>query len=484
MLAKSASLRPYPSGPQFDEYFTSRSAFSHECAANLLERVHQHSLAQTLFNLHHAQRDLLTAGVDYRLEKPTLTHPEAFLPFDPLPRLIDQVEWDRLEAGLTQRTVALDAFVADLYGEQRILRDGMIPEDLITSSPLWRPELVGCGSEVRRWCVLAAFDLIRNTDGQWLVLEENLRRASGIGYALAARETQFQHFHWLFEGIHVVPIQSGPSLLRSALESLAPWTDEPDLIVLTPGRLSSAFYEHRRLADEIDIPVVEPTELWVDAGRLWRHSGEGPVSVDVIYRRNEDYYPSEDESADLMLGIPGLMELFLDGAIAIANPPGTGIAGDKLIYSYIPDVIRYYLSEEPKIKQVPTYRCANALEREYVLDRLDQLVIKQVGGAGGAGVMIGPLTTAAEKLAMAEAIAKNPRHHIAQPLQELSTVPCLRSGKLEPCRVDLRPIVVFGQQPVLATAALTRVALQPSSRIVNFTQGGGFKYTWIVRSNQ
>ena len=484
MSAESSSLSPYPSGPQFDEYFTSRSAFSHECAADLLERVHQHSLEQTLLNLHHAQRDLLTAGVDYRLEQPTLTHPEAFLPFDPLPRLIDQVEWDQLEDGLTQRTVALDAFVADLYGEQRILRDGMIPEDLITSSPFWRPELVGCGSELRRWCVLAAFDLIRNPDGHWMVLEENLRRASGIGYALAAREMQFQHFQWLFEGIHVAPIQSGSSLVRSALASLAPWTDEPELVILTPGRLTSAFYEHRRLAYEMDIPVVEPTELWVDAGRLWRHSCEGPVSVDVIYRRNEDFYPSNDEGGDHMLGIPGLMGLFLNGSIAIANPPGTGIAGDKLIYSVIPDVIRYYLGEQPKIEQVPTYRCVNALEREYVLDRLEQLVIKQVGGAGGAGVLIGPLATPEERLAMAEAIGKNPRHHIAQPLQELSTVPCLRSGKLEPCRVDLRPIVIFGRQPVLATAALTRVALQPTSRIVNFTQGGGFKDTWIVKSDQ
>jgi uncharacterized circularly permuted ATP-grasp superfamily protein len=484
MLAESSSLRPYAAGPRFDEYFTSRDAFSYECAANLLEHVRQHSLPQTILDLRNAERVLLTAGVDYRLERPMLTHPEAFLPFDPLPRLIDQVEWDRLEAGLTQRTVALDAFVADLYGEQRILRDGLIPEDLIASSPFWRPELVGYGSEARRWCVLAAFDLIRAAHGHWMVLEENLRRASGIGYALAAREAQRQHFQWLFEGIHVAPIQSGPSLLRSALASLAPWTEEPDLVVLTPGRLSSAFYEHRRLADEMEIPVVEPTELWVDAGRLWRHSGEGPVSVDVIYRRNEDFYPSDYEGADHMLGIPGLMGLFLNGSIAIANPPGTGIAGDKLVYSFMPDVIRYYLGEQPKIEQVPTYRCVNASEREYVLDRLDQLVIKQVGGAGGAGVLIGPLATPEERLAMAQAIGKNPRHHIAQPLQELSTVPCLRSGKLEPCRVDLRPIVVFGRQPVLATAALTRVALQPTSRIVNFTQGGGFKDTWIVRSDQ
>lgn len=484
MSAEISSLKPYVAGPGFDEYFTSRDAFSYVCATNLLEHVRQHSLAQTIVDLRNAQRDQLTAGVDYRLEKPTLTHPEAFLPFDPLPRLIDQAEWKLLEAGLIQRAVALDAFVADLYGEQRILRDGIIPEDLIASSPFWRPELLSCGSYVQRWCVVSAFDLIRNADSHWMVLEENLRRASGIGYALAARETQLQHFQWLFKGIDVAPIQDGPSLLRSALASLAPWTDEPDLVVLTPGRLSSAFYEHRRLADEMEIPVVEPTELWVDAGRLWRHSGKNPVCVDVIYRRNEDFYPSECESADHMLGIPGLMGLFLNGSVAIANPPGTGIAGDKLIYSFIPDVIRYYLGEEPKIEQVPTYRCVNASEREHVIDRLDQLVIKHVGGAGGAGVMIGPLATSEERLFMAEAIAKNPRYHIAQPLQELSTIPCLRSGKLEPCRVDLRPIIVFGRQPLLANAALTRVALQPSSRIVNFTQGGGFKDTWIVNSDQ
>lgn len=482
MLAEPSWLEPYGVVAAYDEYFTTRESLNNACATQLLERVRQRSRRQTTRDLRNAERDLLMAGVDYRLEQPTPTHREGFLPFDPLPRLIDQREWDRIDTALIQRTVALDALVADLYGEQHILRDGLIPRDLILSSPFWRPELVGCQLVQRRWCVLAAFDLIRNANGDWIVLEENLRRASGIGYGLAAREAQRQHFSWMFEGIDVAPIENGPSLVRNALVALAPWTNEPELVVLTPGRLTSAFYEHRRLASEMGVAVVEPAELWVDSGRLWRRSGDSRVSVDVIYRRNEDFYPSSSTAPECLLGIPGLMELFLNGTVSIANPPGTGIAADKLVYSFIPEVIRYYLGEQPKIDQVPTFRCADSLQRDHVLERLGELVIKQVGGAGGAGVMIGPLASPEQRLSMAESIVSHPRNHIAQPLIELSTVPSLLSGKLAPCRVDLRPIVVFGDKPVLAHAALTRVALQPSSRIVNFSQGGGFKDTWIVRS--
>ena len=474
------TVQSYAVARGFDEYFSGLGNGVHRHALHLLNRASEAGFDRLAQQLLQAQQQLLRDGVEYRLDAPTPTHPERFLPFDPLPRLILSSEWDRLVGGLQQRSRALDALVDDLYGAQRIVRDGVIPEALITSSPFWRPELRGCGGQGRRWCAVAAFDLIRTAHDGWLVLEENLRRGTGIGYALAARETSIAHFPWLMDGYGIAPIHAGLECMREALVSLAPWRENPDLVVLTPGRQTSAFYEHNRLAAGMGIPVHEPQELWVEAGRVWRQAPAGVVPVDVIYRRNEDFYPSSVRDVDLLLGIPGLMEVWREGSVAIANPPGTGIASDKLLYSFIPEVIRYYLSEDPRLAQVPTYRCFDALERAHVLSQLEHLVVKQVGGAGGVGMLMGPESTLEQRQHFAALIEQSPRHFVAQPVQELSTLPCWREGRLRRCSVDLRPFVVFGDQPSCLPGALTRVALVPESKVVNLSQGGGYKDTWLL----
>ena len=476
------SLRPYPLKEGFDEYFTACGNAVHPMALEVLARADRKGADWLAHQLSKAQQQLLRDGVDYRLDQPTPTHTDRFLPFDPLPRLIDRNTWDLLTRGVIQRCIALDALVSDLYGDQRIIRDGCLPEEMVTSSPYWRPELLGSCGKVQRWCAVAAFDLICTGPGEWMVLEENLRRGSGIGYAMAARESSCQYFSWLMEGLDIEAIDAAPTLLRETLVTLAPWRLDPDLVVLTPGRETSAFYEHKRLAEAMGVPVHEANELWVEEGQLWRPSAAGAIAVDIIYRRNEDFYPAGTTSEESILGIPGLKQIWLQGKVAIANPPGTGLASDKLLYSWVPDVIRYYLGEEPIIAQVPTYRCVDPIERSYVQERLETLVVKQVGGAGGVGMLMGPESTHTLRQRFSTLIEQRPRHFIAQPVQHLSELPCVLSGELRPCHVDLRLVVLYGKKTYLTQTAMTRVALSPGSRIVNFSQGGGIKDTWILGS--
>ncbi|MEB3265172.1 MAG: circularly permuted type 2 ATP-grasp protein [Cyanobacteriota bacterium] len=400
--------------------------------------------------------------------------------FDPLPRLIDVAEWRQLAAGLCQRIRALDAFVADVYGRQLIIRDGLLPEALLMSSPLWRRDLLGCTPSLGRWCALAGFDVIRTSPGRWLVLEDNLRRASGIGYALLARQSTCEHLGWLLDHQQIAPIDVGPALLLNSLRQLAPWNDNPHVVVLTSGRAAAAFFEHRLLADAMGVPVLEPSEIYCEAGRVWRYSEGGREQVDVIYRRNDDFYAASVGCHDLWLGVPGLMEVYASGGVAIVNPPGVGIGADKLLYRYVPFMVSYYLDERPLLDNVPTVACGDLPHQQALLKNLEQWVVKPVAGAGGAGMLIGPRATDDERLKLGHELRAHPRNFIAQPFQHLSRGPTLIEGQVNSCIMDLRPFVIYGSEPIVIPGPLTRVARDPESMVVNLSQGGVYKDTWLA----
>jgi uncharacterized circularly permuted ATP-grasp superfamily protein len=434
-------------------------------------------------NRNHAAAGMLLKrlGATFRLNDSGNKGVERILPFDPLPRLISQADWQRLEAGLIQRLEAIDLFLADVYGEQTILRDGVIPREDVLSSQGWRPQMQGFKPPLGRWCHISGLDLVRDGQGTWRVLEDNLRCPSGVAYFLENRRVMKRMFPSLFAGRTVQPIDDYPSHLLQTLRDLAPWTETPKVVLLTPGVFNSAYFEHSYLAQQMGIQLVEGRDLICYDQRVWMRSTAGLEPVDVIYRRiDDDFLDPAVFRSDSMLGVRGLMEVYAAGRVAIANAPGTGVADDKLIYAYVPEMIRFYLDQEPIIENVPTYLCSRADEQAYVLEHLQELVVKAVAEAGGYGMLIGPHASAGEIAEFADKIRANPRNYIAQPTLELSTVPSLSEGELFPCHVDLRPYVLRGQEAWVSPGGLTRVALRRGSLVVNSSQGGGCKDTWIV----
>jgi len=332
-----------------------------------------------------------------------------------------------------------------------------------------------------KWCHISGLDLVRDGAGTWRVLEDNLRCPSGVAYFLENRRVMKRMFPSLFAGRTVQPIDEYPSHLLETLRDLAPWTDTPKVVLLTPGVFNSAYFEHSYLAQQMGIQLVEGRDLVCYDQRVWMRSTAGLEPVDVIYRRiDDDFLDPAVFRSDSMLGVRGLMEVYAAGRVAIANAPGTGVADDKLIYAYVPEMIRYYLNQEPIIENVPTYLCSRPADQAYVLEHLGELVVKAVAEAGGYGMLIGPHASAVEISAFAEKIKANPRNYIAQPTLELSTVPSLSEGELYPCHVDLRPYVLRGKGAWVSPGGLTRVALRRGSLVVNSSQGGGCKDTWIV----
>ena len=464
----------------YDEYFSS----SDEPRAALRPLLSSlGALGLDELNRNHVAAGMLLKrlGATFRLNNSGHKGGERILPFDPLPRLIRTGEWQRLERGLVQRLEAIDHFLADVYGEQRILKDGIIPREDLETSQGWRPQLMGFTPPLGRWCHISGLDLIRDGAGTWRVLEDNLRCPSGVAYYLENRRVMKRMFPSLFAGRTVQPIDDYPSHLLQTLRDLAPWTDSPKVVLLTPGVFNSAYFEHSYLAQQMGIQLVEGRDLACQDGRVWMRSTAGLEPVDVIYRRiDDDFLDPAVFRSDSMLGVHGLMEVYAAGRVAIANAPGTGVADDKLIYAYVPEMVRYYLGEEPIIENVPTYLCSRPDEQAYVLAHLSELVVKAVSEAGGYGMLIGPHASQSEILEFAEKIKANPRNFIAQPTLELSTVPSLSDGELYPCHVDLRPYVLRGKGAWVSPGGLTRVALQRGSLVVNSSQGGGCKDTWIV----
>ncbi len=404
-------------------------------------------------------------------------------PFDPVPRIIERREWQQIERGLQQRVEALNLFIDDLYHQQRIIHDGHFPAELLQNSKNFRPECVGITPPLSIWAHICGSDLIRDEQGQMLVLEDNLRVPSGVSYMLENRQVMKRTFPELFERNSILPVDTYPLQLYQTLAALSPRPgDFPEVVVLTPGIYNSAYFEHAYLAQQMGVELVEGSDLVVgDDDCVYMRTIYGLSRVDVIYRRIDDLFlDPEAFNPDSMLGVRGLMRAWRRGKVALANAPGCGVADDKVVYAFVPEIIRYYLDQEPLLANVPTYRCLYEEEQRYTLDHLAELVVKPANESGGYGMLIGPQATAAELKEFRERIKADPRNYIAQPLIRLSTVPTLVEHHAEPRHVDLRPFILSGKTVQVTTGGLTRVALRAGSTVVNSSQGGGSKDTWII----
>ncbi|MCX5569072.1 MULTISPECIES: circularly permuted type 2 ATP-grasp protein [Kaistia] len=409
--------------------------------------------------------------------------PERLIPFDLLPRIFAADEWRTLDRGIRQRARALNAFLYDVYHRGEIIRAGIVPADLIYRNRAFEPEMIGFDPPGRVYSHIVGIDIIRTAEGGFQVLEDNCRTPSGVSYMLENRETMQRMFPELFGSVRIAPVDSYPNDLLETLKEVAPAGagGDPTVVVLTPGSFNSAYYEHSFLADMMGVELVEPMDLYVDDDRVWMKTTHGPKRVDVIYRRiDDDYIDPLTFRPDSLLGVPGLFGAYRAGGVTLCSAPGAGIADDKAIYMFVPDMIRFYLSEQPILHNVPTWRCAVPDECAYVLEHLDELVAKEVHGSGGYGMLIGPRSTRAEIDAYAARIRANPSEFIAQPTLALSTAPVLGAKGIVPRHVDFRPYCLVGKEMRLSPGGLTRVALTEGSLVVNSSQGGGVKDTWVL----
>jgi uncharacterized circularly permuted ATP-grasp superfamily protein len=411
--------------------------------------------------------------------------PERLIPFDIIPRVLSGGEWELLSRGLTQRIRALNAFIHDAYHEREILRAGKIPDRLILHNDAFRPEVQGFEPPQRIYTHVAGIDIVRVGPREFYVLEDNCRTPSGVSYMLENREAMMRLFPDLFARHRIAPVSHYPEELHDTLRSVAPanCAGDPVIVVLTPGAHNSAYYEHSFLADEMGVELVEGADLFVDDLIVYMRTTEGPKKVDVIYRRIDDGFV--DPLAflpDSLLGTPGLFNAYRAGNVTLANAVGAGIADDKAVYPYVPAMIKFYLGEEPLLSNVPTRCCSDPGDLAYVLERLDTLVVKETHGSGGYGMLVGPHASRAERAAFAEKIKARPGHYIAQPTLALSTCPTFVDSGIAPRHVDLRPFVLVGKEIRIVPGGLTRVALREGSLVVNSSQGGGTKDTWVLES--
>lgn len=405
---------------------------------------------------------------------------ERLIPFDNVPRIIPAGEWQMLDKGIRQRVTALNAFLHDIYHEQHILKASIIPAEQVLANEQYQPCMQGIKLHRRIYAHITGVDLIRNNNGDYYVLEDNLRTPSGVSYMLENRKMMMRLYPELFSQQRIAPVERYPSLLLQTLKESSP-VENPCVVVLTPGRFNSAYFEHSFLAQQMGVELVENADLFVKDGHIYMRTTAGPQQIDVIYRRLDDAYL--DPLAfrpDSMLGVPGLLSVYRDGGVVLANAIGTGVADDKSIYPYVPDMIRFYLSEEPILNNVPTWQCRRPDEMSHVLANLPELVVKEVHGAGGYGMLIGPCATQAEIADFAMRIKQRPDNYIAQPTLSLSTCPTFVESGVAPRHIDLRPFVLTGKEIRLIPGGLTRVALTEGSLVVNSSQGGGTKDTWVL----
>jgi len=449
----------------------------------LQERIASLPDGELLARQAAAERLLLQNGITFNVYSDSAATEKIF-PFDIIPRIVEAAEWDWLEKGLKQRVYALNLFIDDIYHEQKILKDKVIPEALIQSARSFRKECVGLNPPQKVWCHITGTDLVRDRDGQIYVLEDNLRCPSGVSYVLENRRILKRTFPQVFEALRVRPVDEYPSRLLSTLQSLFPAAMEsPKVALLTPGIFNSAYYEHTFLAQQMGVELVEGNDLVAANGRIMMRTTKGFEPVDVLYRRiDDDFLDPEVFRSDSLLGVPGLMEIYKKGRVALANAPGTGIADDKCIYAFVPKIIEYYLGEKIIIPNVPTHVCAEPRELAYVIANLDKLVVKAVNESGGYGMLVGPHATPEERSEFALRIQENPRNYIAQPTLALSRVPVIVNGQVAGRHVDLRPYVLYGTDIYVLPGGLTRVALKQGSLVVNSSQGGGSKDTWVLMS--
>jgi len=428
-----------------------------------------------------AEHALIQAGITFNVYSDS-QGVEKTLPFDLIPRIVGRTEWKQIESGLQQRISALNLFIDDLYHDQKIVKDGVVPGEIILSSKGFRRQCVGWNPPRGIWCHITGTDLVRHRDGQIYVLEDNLRCPSGVSYVLENRRLMKQLFPEVFSAARVRPVSNYPHKLRDMLEFLAPEGGAPPRVVLlTPGMYNAAYFEHSFLAQQMGVELVEGSDLVVHDSYVWMRTTQGFERVDVIYRRiDDDFLDPETFRADSMLGVPGLMKVYQAGNVALANAPGTGVADDKVIYAYVPRIIKYYLDAEAIIPNVPTYICSEQDSLRFVVENMPELVVKAANESGGYGMLVGPHSTKATIEDFRDRVRANPRNYIAQPTLSLSRVPTICDGRLEGRHVDLRPYILYGKDVFVLPGGLTRVALRKGSLVVNSSQGGGSKDTWVL----
>src|ERR1700722_9850909 len=479
----TGSFAAYEVGDFYDELFEPAGCPRRECEV-LFSHLQRFSSDDLQRRQRAADRSMLGMGITFNVYGDG-QGTERIIPFDIVPRILRTAEWDELERGLSQRIAALNLFIDDIYHDQRIIRDGVIPEHIIQTASHFRRQCIGLNPPKGIWCHITGTDLVRDRDGRFYVLEDNLRCPSGVSYVLQNRQLMKQTFPVVFERVRVRPVDDYCSRLLDALQSLMDAKIQtPNVALLTPGSYNSAYFEHSFLAQQMGIDLVEGRDLVVSDGFLHMRTTKGFERVDVLYRRiDDDFLDPKTFRPDSLLGVPGLMDAYRAGRVALANAPGAGVADDKVIYAYVPQMIKYYLGQDPIIANVPTYLCWDDKQRDHVLKNLDTLVVKPANESGGYGMLIGPRASRAERQDFAARVKANPRNYIAQPTLSLSRSPVIVGDRIEGRHVDLRPFIIYGKEIFVLPGGLTRVALRKGSLIVNSSQGGGSKDTWVVAEN-
>jgi uncharacterized circularly permuted ATP-grasp superfamily protein len=471
-------FRHYGNPGGYDEMFESPGV-PRQHYMQLFNMLNEISPAQFEPRRQVADMDFLRRGITFTLYS-SEEGVEKIFPFDLIPRVVPLSEWKRIEMGLQQRIKALNLFLHDIYHGQQILRDGVVPIDMVLGSPNYRWEMVGLDPPHGIYIHIVGTDLIRDHDGCYRVLEDNLRTPSGVSYMLLNRTVMKTTFPALFSGHSVLPVETYPQELLKTLRYLSPVRD-PQVAVLTPGMHNSAYFEHSFMARSMGVPLVEGSDLVVHDNRVFMRTTHGLKQVDVLYRRvDDDFLDPLNFRKDSFLGVAGLLNVYRAGNVALVNAPGTGVADDKSLYRYVPDIIRYYLGEEPALEIVPTYLARRQRDCEYILDNIENLVVKEVSNSGGYGMLIGPHADADQISTFRDKVQASPWNYIAQPVIQLSTHPTYTPDGFRARHIDLRPYILYGDSITIVPGGLTRVALKPGSLVVNSSQGGGSKDTWVV----
>jgi uncharacterized circularly permuted ATP-grasp superfamily protein len=470
----------YETGDFFDEMFDANRE-PRSAARALSQFIETLPDGELIRRQQSAERALLHMGITFSVYGDG-AGTERIFPFDLVPRIVAASEWNMIERGLKQRIRALNLFIDDVYHQQLIIKDGVIPREILRTATSFREACVDLKPPRGIWCHITGTDLVRDADGQIYVLEDNLRCPSGVSYVLQNRLVIKRTFPQLFESSRIRPVDDYPSRLRDMLESLSPSdVDTPRVVVLTPGLYNSAYFEHSFLAQQMGVELVENRDLVASDGFVWMRTTKGFERVDVIYRRlDDDFLDPTVFRPDSLLGVPGLFAVYKAGRVALANAPGTGVADDKVVYAYVPDIVKYYLGEDIIIPNVPTFLCADDEQRQHVLSNLPMLVVKAANESGGYGMLVGPQSTSGERADFARRIEAAPRNYIAQPTLSLSRVPTIVNGAFRGRHVDLRPYILYGEDIFVLPGGLTRVALKEGSLVVNSSQGGGSKDTWVL----
>ncbi|MFY0650982.1 MAG: circularly permuted type 2 ATP-grasp protein [Cyclobacteriaceae bacterium] len=471
-------FQPYITDEIYDEMFEAndicRSHYS--LFKEKIESISSRKLSQLQHSTDKAQ---LSIGMTFNVYHDKKGQ-EKILHLDIIPRVIDGTSWRKIEQGLAQRITALDLFLQDIYNDQKILKDKIVPKELIISSQDYLDPCKGISPPKNRWCHITGTDLVRDKEGEFYVLEDNLRCPSGVSYMIENREIIKRTFPQLLTSMGVRPVSDYPTKLLQMLKHMSD-KPKPTVVVLTPGIFNSAYFEHSYLANEMGVALVTGQDLIVENDFVYMQTTRGLKQVDVIYRRIDDKFMDPlSFRKDSLLGTPGLFRAFKKGNVALANAPGTGVADDKAVYAYVPRIIKYYLEQDPIIDNVPTYLCREEKDKKYVLENIENLVVKETNAAGGYGMLIGPKASKTEHKKFRKLVADNPNNYIAQPTLSLSTVPTVTKSKIDGRHVDLRPYVLYGKNIEVIPGALTRVALKKGSLVVNSSQGGGSKDTWVL----